>query len=211
MSCNVCRSRCSAFKCWLNCWVVLWIACRHCAWCSRVEFKRDEDPGSGWWTSAPCLDGFFGWIKGRMKVPSMMGCVIGGAWDGLIGGGITRNIWTRETHCSRIEPQNVWVRGRLIVNEENWCKRVERPQRESAVIACGGTTNRWEGRDVPWIVFSWRRLYQKKTIFRVEISGLRLYCKCWFKQGRFVLRARLVKYSRRCCHPKGDWSKWNLW
>ena len=47
-----------------------------------------------------------------------------------------------ETHCSIIAQRNRWIRGRLVVREESWGKRVERHQRESALIACGGTTNR---------------------------------------------------------------------
>ena len=32
----------------------------------------------------------------------------------------------RETHCSRVAQRNRRVRGRLIMREKNWCKRVER-------------------------------------------------------------------------------------
>ena len=67
----------------------------------------------------------------------------------MIGGGIPqKKINQRETHSSRIAQRNRWVRGRLIVRGAGRCKRVERHQRESAVIACGGTTNRRGGRDV---------------------------------------------------------------
>ena len=103
----------------------------------------------------------------------------------------TKYLIKRETHCGWVAQRDRWVRGSLIVREEGWFKRFERHQRERAVIACGGTTNCWEVRDVLWIVYSWRRLSQK-TISLVENSGLRLYFKCWLKRGRFVLRARLV-------------------
>ena len=96
-----------------------------------------------------------------------------------------------EIYCSRIAQPNRWIRGRLIVREENWCKRVEQHQRESAVIACGGNTSCWGRRGVLWIVYSWRQLSQK-TNFHVEKYGLRLYCMCWLIRGHFVLRVWLV-------------------
>ena len=96
----------------------------------------------------------------------------------------------RETHHGRVAQRDTWVGGKIIVREDCWCKRVER-QRQCAVIACCGSNNRWEGRNVLWIVYSWRRLSQK-NISLVEKSGFRLFYKCWLKQSRFVLRARLV-------------------
>ena len=124
-------------------------------------------------------------------------------WDGLWRHS-PKKLSQGETHYSRILQRNRWVTGRLIVREENRCKRVERHQRESAVIACFSKTNRWEGRIVVWIVYSWRQLSQK-AISHVENSGLGLQNKCWLKRGRFVLLARLVSYSRRCCRPRADW------
>ena len=47
-----------------------------------------------------------------------------------------------ETQCSGFTQRNRWIRGGLIVREEDCCKMVERHQREPAVIASGGTTNR---------------------------------------------------------------------
>ena len=47
-----------------------------------------------------------------------------------------------ETHCSRVAQRGRWIRGRLIMREKIWCTRVKRHQRGSAVITCGGTTNR---------------------------------------------------------------------
>ena len=173
-----------------------------CIWGRKVSWlrwrgdgKKDDDPGGGWWAAASCLDCFVGWVRGRMKVPSVMGWLLEGAWDGMICGGIPQINWARgETHCSKIAQRKSWIRGRLIVREESWCKTVEWHQRGSALIACGGTTNRWGGRDVLWIVYSWRRLSQK-TISHVENSSLRLYCKCWLKRGYFILRTREIASS----------------
>ena len=95
MSCNACLSRCSAFKCWLNCWIVLWIACRQLAWCCRGEDKRAEDSGVGWWAAALGLDWFVGWREKRRKVPSVMCWSIEVAWDGVICGGIRQITWAK--------------------------------------------------------------------------------------------------------------------
>ena len=108
----------------------------------------------------------------------------------------TKYLRKREFHRSWVAQWDRFVGGQLILREEGWCKRVEQHRQESAVIACGGTTNRWEGRDVLWFVCSWGRLSQR-TISHIINSGLRRYCKCWLIRGCF-LRARLVKYSRRC-------------
>ena len=47
-----------------------------------------------------------------------------------------------ETHDGEIAQRERWVRGILVLKEEGWCKRVEQQQRESEVIASGGTTSR---------------------------------------------------------------------
>ena len=114
MSCNVCLSGHSSFKCWLNCSIVLWKACRQFTWCSRDEGKRAENPGVGWWTAASGLDWFVGWRRGRRKVPSKRCWLIEGAREGMVCGGM---------------PQSNWAKGRLIVlewpnelggSEEDW-------------------------------------------------------------------------------------------
>ena len=118
ISCNVFRSSWSAVKCWLSCWVVLWRACRDFACCWRDEDKVDEDPGCGCWTSATGFDGFFGRIRGRLKVPSVMSWLIGRAWDGISCGGISQVKWAKgrfivvELHCGRIGSEEDWEWGR---------------------------------------------------------------------------------------------------
>ena len=102
MSCNACLSRFSAFNCWLSWWIVLWIAWRQLAWCSRGEDKLAENSGVGWWTAEFGLDRLVGWRGGRKRVPSVMCWLIEGAWSGLICGGI---------------PQNNWAKGKLMVVE----------------------------------------------------------------------------------------------
>ena len=114
VSFNVCLSRCSSFKCWLNCLMVLWIACKQLDWCWRDEGKRAEDPGVSWWTAASGLDWFVGWRRGRRNVPSVMCGLTEGAWERMVCGGI---------------PQINWAKSRLIVvelhseiggSEEDW-------------------------------------------------------------------------------------------
>ena len=72
--------------------------------------------------------------------------------------GNQRRLYTKSLSKGEIHRVTVWrdrwVGGKLIVREEGWCKRVERYQRESAVIACGGSSDNWEARDVLWIVYS---------------------------------------------------------
>ena len=114
--------------------------------------------------------------------------LIEGAWEGLVCGCVPQINWAK---VSRVAQRNKWVRGRLIMTEESWCKRIEQHQRGIAVVACGGFTNRWERRDVLWIVYSWSLLSQK-TNSNLQNSGLRQYCECYLKRCCFVLRVWFV-------------------
>ena len=95
MSCNVSLSRCSSFKCCLNCWMVLLIACKQFDWCCRDEGKGAEEPGVNWWTAGSVLDWFVDLRRGRRRVPSVMCWLIEGEWDGIIYESVLQNSWTR--------------------------------------------------------------------------------------------------------------------
>ena len=62
-------------------------------------------------------------------------------WN-LLWGHSANKLSQGETHGSRVGQRDRWFRGRWW--EKGWCKRIERRQREKAVIARGGTTSRWE-------------------------------------------------------------------
>ena len=189
MSCNIRLSRCCDFKCWLNCWMVLWIACKHFAWCWRGVDKRAEDRGFGWWAAAFDLNWFIDWRRGRRKVPSVMCWLKEGAWYGTLCGGF---------------PQNNWAKGRLIVielhseirgSEEDWGR--EAGARRLSDIS----GKRWwlpveglpiVGKAEMCFESSILGVGYPKRFFLLKNSGLRLYCKCWLKRRRFVLRVWLV-------------------